>query len=113
MTIKRSDDHGPSETGITRRTFGRMLGAAVAATPVERLAASAVAAQTGRGSTAAAGKGDALCDLGAFELAARIRRKDVSAREVMTAHLARIERLNPKVNAIVTLVPERAMADAA
>ena len=29
------------------------------------------------------------------------------------AHLARIERLNPKLNAIVTLVAERAMADAA
>jgi amidase len=31
----------------------------------------------------------------------------------MTAHLARIERINPKVNAIVTLVADRAMADAA
>jgi amidase len=31
----------------------------------------------------------------------------------MAAHLARIERINPKVNAIVTLVAERAMADAA
>ena len=31
----------------------------------------------------------------------------------MAAHLARIERVNPKVNAIVTLVAERAMADAA
>ena len=31
----------------------------------------------------------------------------------MTAHLAQIERVNPKVNAIVTLVAERAMADAA
>ena len=31
----------------------------------------------------------------------------------MTAHLARIERVNPKINAIVTLVADRAMADAA
>jgi amidase len=31
----------------------------------------------------------------------------------MAAHLARIERINPQVNAIVTLVAERAMADAA
>jgi amidase len=59
-----------------------------------------------------AGRED-LCDLSAVELAARIRSKDVSAREVMTAHLARIERVNPKVNAIVTLVAERAMSDAA
>ena len=49
----------------------------------------------------------------AVDLAARLRKKEVSAREVMTAHLAQIERVNPKVNAIVTLVAERAMADAA
>ena len=49
----------------------------------------------------------------AVDLAARLARKEVSAREVMAAHLAQIERVNPKVNAIVTLVAERAMADAA
>jgi amidase len=42
-----------------------------------------------------------------------IRSKQVSAREVMTAHLAQIERINPTVNALVTLVGERALADAA
>ena len=54
-----------------------------------------------------------LVFLSAVELAARLRAKDVSAREVMTAHLAQIERVNPTVNAIVTLVAERAMAEAA
>jgi amidase len=49
----------------------------------------------------------------AVELATRLARKQVSAREVMTAHLAQIERLNPQVNAIVTLVAEQAMAGAA
>ena len=53
-----------------------------------------------------------LCGMSAVELAARLARKDVSAREVMTAHLAQIERLNPKVNAIVTLVADQAMAGA-
>ncbi len=57
--------------------------------------------------------GDELCALTAIELARRIRQKQVSARDVMTAHLARIERVNPKINAIVTLVADRAMADAA
>src|SRR6187401_1644216 len=57
--------------------------------------------------------GDELCDLSAIELVTRLRRKDLSAREVMDAHLSRIERVNPRVNAIVTLVAERAMADAA
>jgi amidase len=51
--------------------------------------------------------------LSATELAQRIRKKQISAREVMSAHLAQIERVNPKVNAIVTLVAERALADAA
>lgn len=58
------------------------------------------------------GAAEELCDLTATELATHIRRKDVSAVEVMTAHLARIERVNPRINAIVTLVPDRAMADA-
>ncbi|OFW00673.1 MAG: amidase [Acidobacteria bacterium RIFCSPLOWO2_02_FULL_68_18] len=58
-------------------------------------------------------RADELCDLSAIDLAALIRRKEVSAREVMAAHLARIERVNPKVNAIVTLVADRALADAA
>ncbi|MGH7677375.1 MAG: amidase [Gemmatimonadaceae bacterium] len=57
-------------------------------------------------------KAEELCDLTASELAARIRRKQVSAREVMDAHLARIARVNPKINAIVTLVAERALAGA-
>ncbi len=56
--------------------------------------------------------GDEICDLSAVDLAARIRRKQLSAREVMEAHLARIARVNPKINAIVTLVAERAMNDA-
>ncbi len=56
--------------------------------------------------------GDELCDLTAVDLATRIRRKQVSARDVMAAHLARIERVNPKINAIVTLVADRAMSDA-
>jgi len=54
-----------------------------------------------------------LCELSAVELASRLARKDVSAREVLTAHLAQIEHYNPTVNAIVTLVAERAMEVAA
>src|SRR5436309_5408772 len=53
-----------------------------------------------------------LCFLTAVELAERIRRRDVSVTEVVRAHLAQIERVNPKVNAIVTLTAERALDDA-
>ncbi|MBL8384650.1 MAG: amidase [Burkholderiales bacterium] len=48
----------------------------------------------------------------ATELAALIRRKAVSASEVLEAHLAQIARVNPAVNAIVTLTAESARAAA-
>ncbi|MGY1827407.1 amidase [Blastococcus sp. SYSU DS0541] len=58
---------------------------------------------------------DDLCTRPATELAALVRDREVSARELLEAHLRRIERLDPQVNAVVTLDPEgaRAAADAA
>ena len=53
-----------------------------------------------------------LCFLSAVELAARLRRREVSCREVLEAHLAQIERVDPQVNAVVTRIDERARADA-
>ena len=53
-----------------------------------------------------------LCFSTAIELARRIRAREVSVTEVVQAHLAQIERVNPKVNAIVTLTAERALAEA-
>src|SRR3984893_18989948 len=47
-----------------------------------------------------------LCFMSAREMAEQIRQKKVSSREVMQAHLAQIKRVNPKVNAVVTLVDE-------
>ena len=51
----------------------------------------------------------------ATELATLIRTKQVSSREVVQAHLDRIAAVNPKINAIVTLLAEQALngADAA
>lgn len=46
-------------------------------------------------------------------LAAGIRSREISAEEVMRAHLARIEQLNPEVGAIVALIPESAALGAA
>ncbi len=54
-----------------------------------------------------------LCFLSARELVRRMLAKELSAREVMAAHIAQVERLNPRVNAIVTFAPEQAMAGAA
>jgi amidase len=55
---------------------------------------------------------DALWQRSAVELAAAMRTREVSAREVLGAHLARIAETNPAINAIVTLEPERALAQA-
>lgn len=45
----------------------------------------------------------------AVELAALIRRGEVSAVEVLTAHIERIDAVNPELNAIVTYLPEMAL----
>ena len=55
---------------------------------------------------------DDLCFRSARELAAAIRDKELSASEVMRAHLARIEQVNPAVNAVVTLRAKEALDEA-
>ena len=56
---------------------------------------------------------NSLCFTSAKELTRLMQAKEVSAREVMEAHLAQIERVDPMVNAIPTLLPERALEGAA
>ncbi|MGD0050379.1 MAG: amidase [Vulcanimicrobiaceae bacterium] len=55
---------------------------------------------------------DDLCFLPATELVRQLRAKALSAREVMAAHLDRIASANPRLNAIVTLDAEGALAAA-
>jgi len=68
-------------------------------------------------SAAAAGtaqtKREELCFLSAVEMSRRLRAKQLSARELLDAHLRQIEKVNPKVNAIVTMVVDQARAKAA
>ena len=54
----------------------------------------------------------AICFLPAVELASLLRRRELSARELTVAHLARVERVNPSLNAIVTLTAEAAVLEA-
>ena len=96
-------DGTPAREAISRRVFGQAVAAAALGGPMAARAPE-LQARPDTGS---------LCYLGAADLVSLMRRKQVSAREVMAAHLAQIERVNPKVNAIVTLVAERALADAA
>jgi len=82
-----------ADSPITRRAAAQLLGAAAAT--------AAYAAQPPE-----------ICFLTAAEMAGLIRRGELSAREVMAAHLQQIERVNPKVNAIVTLLAEQATENA-
>jgi amidase len=54
-------------------------------------------------------KPEELCFLPATELVRLIRDREVSVAAVMKAHLDQTDRVNPSLNAIVTLLPERAM----
>ena len=53
-----------------------------------------------------------LCFATATELLKLIRSRSVSVYEVVEAHIAQIERLNPVVNAVVTFLPEQALSRA-
>jgi aspartyl-tRNA(Asn)/glutamyl-tRNA(Gln) amidotransferase subunit A len=53
-----------------------------------------------------------LCYLTLDEIAERISTRDVSPVEVTRATLERIERLNPKLNAYITVLAEQALAEA-
>lgn len=54
-----------------------------------------------------------LTFLSAVALAEKIRTGSVSAQQVVEAHLARIAAVNPKINAVVQLTAEQALAEAA
>ncbi len=55
---------------------------------------------------------DDVCFLTATEMKYLLGNKQLSSEELVTAHLTQIERINPKVNAVVTLVAEEALARA-
>ena len=95
-------------TEISRREFGRLMAAAAVGGTLPSLAPNVPSAPS-----PPLAQGTELVFMPATELAARLKRKDVSAREVLSAHIAQIERLNPRLNAIVTTAFDRAMADAA
>jgi hypothetical protein len=113
-----SGHRGCSLSGaIGRRTFGRAIGTIAIGGTVQALPGARAPVRRGQSEERPVPSngtaGDELAYLSAVELVARMRRRQISAREVMAAHLERIARVNPPVNAIVTLVAERAMADAA
>jgi amidase len=87
--------------------------------PLDRrqfIAAAGAAAVAASAQHAASQPSTDLCFLDATELVRLIRTREVSCREVMAAHLERIRRVNPKLNAIVAKLADDeclALADAA
>ena len=79
----------------------------------EVLAGLASAALFPTASMEAQSPASTLCFTSAVEMAQLIRAKKLSAREALAEHLKQIDRTNPKVNAIVTLVADQASAAAA
>ncbi len=53
--------------------------------------------------------GSELCDLSARTLLDLQRKKELSAVDILNAHLSRIEAVNPQVNALVTIADESAL----
>jgi len=103
-----------SDGSISRREFGRQLGAAAVVGSMSGPIANGTTSSEGEMESTPSLPATArdLVFMTATELVALIKTKKISAREVLEAHLAQIERVNPKVNSIVTLVADRAMADA-
>ncbi|MEG3181301.1 amidase [Sphingomonas sp. LT1P40] len=83
------DEIQPGGMKWTRRT--------VLAAPAAMAASSAFATPVQKPSSQ-------LIAMDAVDLAAGIRRRDISSRDVMAAYLAQIDRLNPRFNAIVSRV---------
>ena len=53
-----------------------------------------------------------LTGLSVFEMLKGLRAAEFSCRELMTAHLERINQLEPSLHAFITLAPEKALAEA-
>jgi amidase len=104
---QRSSGVTDSDFPLSRRQFNAALATGAVGTALNGMVGVTAATQASAATT------PELCAMTAVELAGRLARKQVSAREVLTAHLAQIERVNPKVNAIVTLVADQAMSGAA
>ncbi len=93
----------PAEGSTNRRQFLSAAGGGALAAAGLALAPNPVAA--------APPTGQEICFMNAVDLAASIRKKELSAVEVMTAFYDRIDKVNPKVNALVALLKrEQALA---
>ncbi|MFQ5790870.1 MAG: amidase, partial [Acidobacteriota bacterium] len=104
--LEKASTRSPGGEGISRRELMAFLGGSVfCSIPAERTRRKQPAPSTGPPS-------DPLVFSSAASLARAIRGKKVSSEEVVRACLARIEVVNPHLNAVVTLVAEASLARA-
>ena len=90
---------------VTRREFGQTLAAAAVSMSARARAVESAGVAAAQSKNA----GSELCYSSAVDLAARLRKKDISARDVMAAHLARIEQVNPSpsIESMTSALPMR------
>src|SRR5882672_1902529 len=79
---------------------------------LEAAAAAAALAAAGPAAAQRSGSGDELTKLTIDEAGKRIAAKQLSPVELTRAYLARIEQLQPRVNAYITVLAEQALAHA-
>ena len=96
-----------SSTGLSRREMMALLGGGVAYSSLAGCSTPAPA-----GTTAPKQLARPITYSSTEALADAIRTKRVSSEEVVKAHLGRIEEVNPKLNAVVQLVADRALKEA-
>ena len=92
-----------NDSGVTRRDFVKTVGATVISVGLAGRAGAQLAQGNG---------GPQLTHLSATKLAQLIANREVSSEEVARAYLARIAEVNPKLNAIFQLDPQRILAEA-
>jgi aspartyl-tRNA(Asn)/glutamyl-tRNA(Gln) amidotransferase subunit A len=97
---------------LSRRSFlkASLAGAAVSLAKIPAVAETDQKSQ--RTNPVSGGEGDDLTRMSIREVADLIRKKKVSPVELTTACLARIDRLNPTLNAFITITAESALSQA-
>lgn len=91
---------------VSRRRF---IASAVAAGLTAPLLGKKASAQV---TAPTVSKPDDVFFTSALDLAGRIQRREISSVELVKAYLDRIDEVNPQLNAVVQIVPERALAEA-
>jgi amidase len=94
------------ENNINRREMIRISSIAALSNMLVPTLASGVPANNKEFNFERANPDDEICYMSAVNMALLLRSKKISAREVMQAHLKQIAKVNAKVNAIITFVPE-------